>query len=274
MVRTADNVPASFAKHCTKIAQDEGFEDYAIETTAGSEHGDGFMAEMINICLVGNRVVDGISKPDRLSLICKLLPSNPKRVQQFSSEFLFEREAYFYKTVLPILVDLQQSKGVSAENAFTEFPKCYVAECDPVTKNYVIIMADLRERGFRMWQRGVPIDVEAVELVLKALGRLHALSFVLRDQRPDVWQQLRSMKEVMLHMAKNPVMNGFIGNSMQFAVNAMRPSPEAEWMEKLRANWHHLWDTSLAPDAAEPFSVIGQGDCWANNFMFAFDGVS
>lgn len=52
-----------------------------------------------------------------------------------------------------------------------------------------ICLEDLRPKGFVMRDRMKQMDFPHASLAFKALGRLHALSFALRDQRPEIFQK-------------------------------------------------------------------------------------
>lgn len=60
----------------------------------------------------------------------------------------------------------------------------------------VICLEYLRPKGFVMRDRMEPLDLAHTSLAFRALGRLHALSFALRDQRPDIFgEKIAILKE-------------------------------------------------------------------------------
>lgn len=56
-----------------KIAKNEGFSDYKIETKAGSSHVDNFLVIMTAIILSGNCRKNGPIQSEELHLLCKAL---------------------------------------------------------------------------------------------------------------------------------------------------------------------------------------------------------
>lgn len=266
-----NNLPEYLVDELNKIAKDNGFVDFKIEQDAGSKHGDGFMATMVNIKVSGKRIVDGVTKAnDELNLICKLLPTNVARRELFNSEKVFEREVTMYNTVLPIFVRFQEEKGLTTENGFFDFPKCHFAVSDIKTNRHVIIMDDLRTQGFLLWDKLQPIEYENVRLLMTALGRYHALSFAIRDQRPEVFATFYDMSDVMLEMIETaPAMEDIFKAGMEQSMSIFKNKPEGyTFLENTLHTWKQTFRNCLADKVAEPFAVVGHGDCWNNNMMF------
>lgn len=265
------NLPEYLVEELNKIAKDNGFVDYEIEQDAGSKHGDGFMATMVNIKVAGKRTVDGVTKAnDELNLICKLLPTNAARRELFNSERVFEREVTMYNTVLPLFVRFQEEKGLTAENGFFDFPKSYFAVSDTKTDRHVIIMDDLRTQGFLLWDKLQPIEYENVRLLMTALGRYHALSFAIRDQRPEVFATFQDMSDVMLEMIESaPAMDGIFKAGMEQSMSFFKEKTEVHnFLDHALHTWKETFRKCLGDNVAEPFAVVGHGDCWNNNMMF------
>lgn len=60
----------------------------------------------------------------------------------------------------------------------------------------ILFLEDLQLRGFVMWDRIKQLDFAHMSLSFRALGRFHALSFALRDQRPeDFMSKIATLKE-------------------------------------------------------------------------------
>lgn len=266
-----NNLPKYLVEELNKIAKDNGFVDFEIEQDAGSKHGDGFMATMVNIKVSGQRTVDGVTKDnDELNLICKLLPTNTARRELFNSENVFAREVTMYNTVLPLFVRFQEEKGLTTENGFFDFPKCHFAVSDTKTDRHVIIMDDLRTQGFLLWDKLQPIEYENVRLLMTALGRLHALSFAIRDQRPEVFATFFDMSDVILEMMETaPAMETIFKAGMDQSMSFFKENTEEyKFLENMSRTWKETFHNCLADKVAEPFAVVGHGDCWNNNMMF------
>lgn len=265
------NVAPHLLEPLKEIAETEGFSSgYVIEQVIGSNHGDGFIGTLERYIVTGMRTGEQQQKYEQLSVICKQLPDNPLRCDYFSSVALFQREAYMYSTVIPKLIQFQREKGLTEENGFFGYPKCYLAT------DQLIIMSDLRTGGYEMWDRLQEIPFENVRLLMVALGRLHALSFAMRDQQPKEFDKFKRLTEdSMLKMAEKKAMQGIFESSFDLALQTLDADSDLAVMKLIREQWLQMWDECLSANVAEPFSVIGHGDCWNNNMMFrASDNVS
>lgn len=268
------DIPTYLLKHFKGIAEAEGFLDYSIEHEAGSKHGDGFLSELLRITLTGNRRVNGETLNDqKLALICKLAPQNIQRQEQCKTNLVFDREVLFYSTILPMLQRFQLEKGLTEADGFFGYPQYFGSSNDPVANEYSIIMRDLVASGFLLWDKLEPIRFENVKLLMEQLGRVHGLSFALRDQRPKDFQMIRDLDDIMIEMFRSDVMAGMFNASYDQAISALDNEEDVQLMKSLKSSYMEWLTVSLGKEAAEPFSVLGHGDCWNNNMMFANNNV-
>lgn len=129
--------------------------------------------------------------------------------QLLSSPLMVEREACMYRTVLPAFVDFQREKGLTPENGFFAFPRCYGIVADAENDNYAIVMEDLKEKGYDMFNKFNSIDLGHVRFIMEELVRYHAVSFAMRDQRLEVFTPFLKLKDVFMEMIRRT--RGFDG---------------------------------------------------------------
>lgn len=118
------HLPDDAHKVFAKIAQENGFNNFSVEISAGSQPGDGFTSEIFRI-----KICDRESAK-QLVLVCKIAPANENRRKEFLSNNLFKHEALFYQKFVPILEKLQDEKHLTKEDQFQSHPKCYGALID------------------------------------------------------------------------------------------------------------------------------------------------
>lgn len=265
---SVSNLPAFLVKHLDEIAKSERITEYTVQHEVGSKHGDGFMSEMTAVTLVGK--LDGAEH--RLDLICKRLPANATSQEEFKAHLVCERETLMYNTVLPLFEKLQRDKGIIEEDGFYAHPKCYVAEFEANNvAESVIIMQDLRASGYRMWPKGRITTVTNVRLLVQQMGRLHGLSFVLRDQQPEVFAKLVAIPESVM-----PAMESFAGvfkSSYERAISVLESDVDRNIMRHMRDNFLQLMKNSLDLKLVGKTAVMVHGDTWNNNMMFKFEMV-
>lgn len=273
-------IPTALCQHFEKIAEAEGFTDYTLAQDAGSKHGDGFMGRMVSITISGKRKTSEENVPcvealqsDRLDLICKIEPTNAARNEQFNTSIVFAREVLCYTSILPVLEHFQREKGLTEENGFFGFPKCYLATNNPSTNEAIIIMQNLRSLGYNMWDKMKPIGFANVQLLMEQLGRLHGLSFVLRDQRPEVLDEFRKMDNILDKMVDTKAVGLILDSCYDRAENVLDDEMDKEHIRKYRKSWLEVIKGCARSSKAEPFAVMAHGDCWNNNMMYLNDEV-
>lgn len=162
-----------------KVAQNEGFSDYKIETTAGSKPGDNFLGVMTAITISGMRMVNGTAKADALYLICKSPPLSEIRQKNWKSKIVFDREVFVYTKLLPAFDRFQREKGLNAIDSFHAYPKVYACDVNTTNDTHILIMEDLTMKNFKMWPKHELITLDHELLVLRELAKYHAISFAM-----------------------------------------------------------------------------------------------
>lgn len=250
-----------------RIAKNQKFSEHTIHVDNGSRHGDGFMATMIRVTIKSRECRNNVTIDRELPLICKLLPDSIERRETFKSDVVFEREVYFYRTILPIFIKFLEEKNVA--NEFSIYPKCFVAIYESQLDENVIIMEDLKATGYELWPKTVPIDFETVSKVLTELGKFHAISLAMYDQRNEIFEEKFRVSELFFEMFKgNGVPESMVSGAIQQTIDLLDDKMEIQIMELVRDNYE-IWIKELfGCDAAGRFSVLNHGDLWNNNMMF------
>lgn len=269
-------LPEHITNRLHKIAKSEGFSDYKIETKAGSNHGDNFLGVMTSVTLTGTRGLNGKSRAEELHLIIKLPPSNETRQKNFKTDLVFDREVYMYSKVLPAFVRFQQEKGLSEADSFLSFPKVYSCEEDFENNTYILIMEDLRPKNYQMWPKEKTVPLNHELLVMKELGKLHGISFAMKDQRPNEFDEFKGMKDTFSELVLHGKMRSFMNKSIERAANVLKNPEHKKLMLNFRKTYVETIDDFLAGPLSKEFGVINHGDCWNNNFLYQYsdDNVS
>lgn len=270
-------LPGFVLDHLTRIAQQEGFIDgYDVKHESGSKVGDGCMATMLAIKLSGYRRKEPTSEleMDELALVCKVQPSNVARQENFSSELVFRREVYVYTKLLPALVAFQKLHGIPDREAFTGFPKCHAAFHEDGNSESLIIMEDLRAAGFEMKDKTKPTQFQNVSLLMQQIGRLHGLSFAIRDQNPRLFLEFKDLPPILIESFTTPGVTSIIQATYANAIALMDDRQDVEDLTSLGKNFTQIFAGSLDAELLGEYGVVGHGDCWTNNTMFQMENVS
>lgn len=270
-VPIVDNAPIEFPafieESIASIAPQEGFTPGEFTITI----------ERLSECegLIGELHKATITEGDReLDLLCKIPPLDPVRRQQFNSIALFEREVNVYSNLLPTMLEFQREKGVTEDlkEGFFNVPKCYRTHFDAESEQALILMEDLRNREFCMWNKLEPINFEHVRLLLIQLGRFHGLSLAMKEQRPDLFEAFKVPDVMVPTMEQNEPLMTMFTTALDAAISVLDPSEERpRWkMEGLRNDFISVLQICVDPERAEPFAVLNHGDCWINNLMYGY----
>lgn len=130
----------------------------------------------------------------QVSTVVKSMPRNIGRLKTFRSSDFFRNECNFYKEVLPRMMQFQADRGISGANFLTEVPKCLAVHCDG--ENDFLALEDLRPGGYRPASRQNGLDLMHCQLIIKKLGKFHAISLAIKDQEPQLFVDMIKYVEV------------------------------------------------------------------------------
>lgn len=254
-------------KSLDKVAENEGFQNYEFVTDHGSSIGDGFIGIIIKV------TIQEKDKSKSLKVLAKIPPQNKLRRDAMKSMNLFNREIFMYNIFLPQMVKFQREHKISQENGFLNFPKVYFAEYNEEEDDAIIIMEDLRDSGHRMWNKFKPIDYEHAKLMVTSLARLHGLSFAMKALKPEQFEKFKELDDLFSKMGDEKNFEQYVTQLLISGVNTIDPSDtkRRRRAEYLLKGFKELVIECVSTEAAEPYCVIGHGDCWFNNFLFNYN---
>ncbi|KAG8234757.1 hypothetical protein J437_LFUL006589 [Ladona fulva] len=171
---------------------------------------------------------------------------------------------------------------------FRGVPTCFHARGD------LIVLEDLRARGFRMADRKAGLDVAHIEAALSLLAPLHALSLAARAMQPELFECriAEAVREVMFSPENEAWYRGYYKSASGAACSIVAdafPSSEAylrrlqsftddgffqRMVDLVSAKWAKCCVNSSKVEAYEIPLVLCHGDCWTNNIMFRYDSPS
>lgn len=174
---------------------------------------------------------------------------------------------------MPLLRQFEESRGLTNDHCFDAYPKCF-STLD-VNLEEFILLEDLSARGFEMLSlRTTEITAEHVRLVMQSLGKLHAISFALKDQHPDKFSRLQSTLMPVFSRDSENQKRLFRTKSLQLM--QVVSSDEDEYLLNKLKKIFESEAADIATKCSDPkmagvAAVILHGDTWQNNFMFRND---
>ena len=167
------------------------------------------------------------------------------------------------------------SKGVIPhENGFNENAQCYFSMSEELCES--LFLEDLKRRQFEMLNyRKESITFEHVSLVMKALGKLHAISFALKDQQPEKFKELANLSFEQHWTFLESELNVHYFDALKRLTAILEEEKRFDLLEKFNkvagSDQCSTIFKLVSSSAAEPYAVICHGDLTTNNSMFRYD---
>jgi thiamine kinase-like enzyme len=132
-------------------------------------------------------------------------------------------------------------------------------------------MEDLKAKGFKMAERTSGLDMNHCLLVMRQLGRYHAASVVLHEQKPENFLYFR---DTLYDTNSSDNFKRFFKVNAENLANEVGKWPEYkerfyDKLLKLADNVYTYFVDSLKRNEDE-FNVLCHGDLWLNNMMFRY----
>ncbi|KAJ3646100.1 hypothetical protein Zmor_023707 [Zophobas morio] len=247
--------------------KNENFIDYKLDIHGKSGPGDGYMGKITFVTVTGKTKTQ---ETKTLNLAIKSSTENQIFRNQVPIKLLFEQEIYIYDKVIPTFKKFQQEMGFRSP-VLESLPTCYTTQRG---ENEVLVLENLKNRGFDLWDRTVPMDMGHIKTLLKAYAEWHAFSLALRWKNPENCQEL----------VKNYV------NMWSYHIHQVEIEPVFfQYHEEVRKFWekdekdiaslkfskdtiNYILHKLIAEDPE--YHVISHCDGWTNNFMFRLEQKS
>ncbi|KAF5292783.1 hypothetical protein FQA39_LY13828 [Lamprigera yunnana] len=248
---------------------DEALVNYKIDVYSDLCKGSNFLGEVVKVHVTyTNKYKENIEH----NLVAKVAKRNKKFVQLPLFKGLFQRELFLYITVLPQFLKIQLDKHIT--NPLRCYPQVYCFTNEAY--NETLILEDMCAMGFKTCDRTSTLDYNHALLVIKELGRLHALSFAVRDQYNCIFN------DYFENLQDSDFYNS-TGIEIAFqewfpkCIDVLDPVKDKQAFDKLmqyQNTFYSRLQKALRSEVAEPYAVIGHGDFWISNFLFKYNDLS
>ncbi|XP_022125350.2 uncharacterized protein LOC111000272 [Pieris rapae] len=228
--------------------------------------GDSYLSDVYRIKIHGKS--GGNSR--HLQLIVKTIPKNICRRLTFRSHDFFRNEINFYLNVLPVLLKFQSNKQMT--EPYENYTNVFLALTDGT--HDVICLEDVSLQNYGNPTRQEGIDYEHCQLTVQVLAKFHALSFAMRDQKPEEFAKLSN---VLPENYYDPTYwdwyEKFWKRLCITAIDAVeREYPNTVYVDKIKEfaiPERYLDMIQAVQDKTN--GVISQGDCWTVNFLYKYE---
>lgn len=229
-------------------------DDYEITYSAGSGKGDNYIGILFR--------VEVKSKNKNFNIIVKLPPQEPARREQFFARPCFLRESQFYDDVQPIYKKFQENKGIDLQkDGFNQIPICYKSMTEAPYE--ALFFEDLKSTGYEMYDRFENLTKDHVLLTMKALAKMHAVGYAIKDQQPELMAEYKELVDIFMQRRDDPSMTAWF-DAMKVSARESIDSCDAVIIEKidslLSESFYELLSSCISGKDAEPYAILCHGD--------------
>ncbi|CAK9805438.1 hypothetical protein ANTPLA_LOCUS4509 [Anthophora plagiata] len=207
-------------------------------------------------------------KKEELDLIAKMCPPTEYQRRVFNSSRTFMKEVFMYDSIIPAYNKLEIECGLKKNEIFEILPKFYgfrlsLQPDGEFDDNAVILMENLKIKGYYTGERCIGYNLEHAEVAVKALARFHALGMAMKQKKPGIFEVYK-MHAKCLQVEGNP------DSMFRLVLQRIKEDPEINshydkcYKILTGLKFEELW--TEVP--REPWTSIIHSDFWVNNVMF------
>nr|XP_022907462.1 uncharacterized protein LOC111418972 [Onthophagus taurus]XP_022907464.1 uncharacterized protein LOC111418972 [Onthophagus taurus] len=230
--------------------------------------GENYGSTMLKVNLL---IEDKNGKQKIIKCVAKLVPPKGVLWDMFQTLSTFKKEISVYKTIVPLLNQFGKEHNIKCILPF--FAEHYNSRVtlnpnsNDVDDDAIILMENLQEKGYKLENRFVGFDKNAVIMIIKSLATLHATTIAYKRAKPEEFQN-----KVLAH----------IGKCFVSKINEQTKKLQLDCFMKFLENYpklHHLSErmisgyrrgiNSLCQNRTpnELFGTFIHGDLWTNNIL-------
>ncbi|XP_037794503.1 uncharacterized protein LOC119589919 isoform X5 [Penaeus monodon] len=201
----------------------------------------------------------------QVSYVIKANPCHDAKSYENVTHAIFLKEADFYTNLLPHMNSVLQAANVGV----LDMPLCYYSRME--RKKELIILEDLRTRGFKMFDRRKGLDIAHAKLALKGLAKLHAASLLLQERKPE------SLKAKLLNRPWGnlvegstnvlPILERTLDTSIIILSKIGGYESSIVWVKNVKAKLQEIFENDVK---STKYHVLCHGDAWNNNMLFRY----
>ncbi|KAF5292789.1 hypothetical protein FQA39_LY13834 [Lamprigera yunnana] len=262
----SENVNSSAVLKILKdMLNDNGINHYKINIYSSEE-----MAQSFTGLIVPVKVNDCDTSIEH-NFIMKCAPKKEELRDLIFMNDVYEREIHIYSKLLPEFDKIQQERNIS--NAFHSYPKYYTSS--EKYKEEVIILENMLASSYKHWDENKSTEIDHLFLIVRELGKLHALSYVIRKQQPKVFATvIGNMEEKFFKNFANKSMRDTTQLYVSRALDSLDPVNDKIVYEKFKRfseDLHKIIGKAVDSKNADQYAVVNHGDCGFNNLLFKYE---
>nr|XP_022907280.1 uncharacterized protein LOC111418825 [Onthophagus taurus] len=206
-----------------------------------------------------------------LSYIFKVAPSTDALRKYAQIDKLFKKEIFVYEKLLPLYQQLSLEHNIYEE--FVNIPKIYFT-CNE-TLQESLLMDNMTLKGYQSWDFNKNLDLPHAIYVMKTYGKLHALSYALREYKPNEYKKIVEYTKEKFNANINiAAISNQQKKCCKKAFETLNPTKDRRAIQLFSKFMEKPFEYQLQAmkmGAIGSYAVITHGDASLKNFLFKYD---
>uniref|UniRef100_A0A1Y1JTU1 CHK kinase-like domain-containing protein n=1 Tax=Photinus pyralis TaxID=7054 RepID=A0A1Y1JTU1_PHOPY len=240
-----------------------GIQNYELKCSPAIEDGENFGGVILNVDLLG---VKNSDVPIN-HFIIKCSPRSALAHSAVPFVNVYNLEIYLYSTIFPEFLQIQKEKDVG--EVFQPSPKFYTSLIKH--REEMLVLEDVKLRWYVHHHRYLPLNYDHVLIMVKQYAKIHALSYAVRDQKPQLFQEFqKNMRNHFFEDLTFGAIQTYVQHRLTHALKALNRDQDGPYYDKfvyLAENWNSVLK-SLMSKSQHP--VVCHIDCGISNALFKY----
>ncbi|KAJ3638540.1 hypothetical protein MTP99_001896 [Tenebrio molitor] len=259
---SASDIKNQLTEVLNSTARKLNLKKFSLKLNLNALKGDGFLGDFYKVSIIDDET------KKKYDLAVKKAPTEKIRREESRIDLAYKNEIFFYSGICPAFRKFEEDHGIS--KPFDSVPEYFVS--DGQLGKEIIVLKDITKEGFVLREKDLLLDDDHARLIFKTYGHFHAISFCLKEQKPEEFSRLtKSLKNIWNEVFQKGSFVNIITSHVELAYKALDPKEHAEIMVKLKKyieNSKEILYESI--NYSGKYYGILHGDCWSNNMMFKY----
>ncbi|KAK5642405.1 hypothetical protein RI129_008572 [Pyrocoelia pectoralis] len=255
-------------KRLVEKAFNGSLDNYTVDILNVTKIGENYSGSVHNVKIKRN---DKEEDDIKFHLFAKMAPHEGCHRNTSPIRAMYECEIHSYENIFPELIKFQKDKNVAT---FRPFAKSYASSLEMGAE--ALLMDDMKMKNFKLIDHRAKLDLQHATLIMREIGKFHALSFAIRDQRPELFKYLENncrdifySNDKMSSTLHKAVTN--IGTAILKSYDTSTNVKEVESLQNFIKNLPSVLNSVLSLDKAGKYAVINHGDLEIRNILFRYN---
>jgi hypothetical protein len=259
------DIPNQLTEVLNKVGKRLNLKKFSLNLNLNTLKGDGFVGDFYKVSITDDET------KKKYDLAVKKAPTEKIRREESRVDLAYKNEIFFYSEICPTFKKFEEDHGIS--KPFNSVPEYFVSD-DQLEKE-IIVLQDITKEGFVLRDKELLFDDDHTRFIFKTYGHFHAISFCLKEQKPEEFSRLtKSLKNIWKEIFEKGSFFNIIKIHVETAYEALDPREHTEIMVKLKKyieNCKEIFYESISC-TGKYFGIL-HGDCWSNNMMFKYQVI-